>query len=214
MWLLPELLRHQIRRAAPHPNGFRNIYYVHTLTATGTNGVNACQTHYNRSSDALYLLNDAGTAWQYLGFGANDAVSNSQCTLRRSGTSVTGTGNDLVLALNIEYTAGFVSQTPRDVHAIAVDYGQASSGWQRLGAWRVSEPNRAPTSALTAVPVGPGGGGVFTIRVTDADGASDAELVHLLVNNTINGANSCFVHYRRSNGGMALMDDSGGVWLG
>jgi hypothetical protein len=120
------------------PNGYTNIRYVHTLTNAGLNGIGACYTYYLRIANELYLMNDNHTSWLLLGPNAGDSVSNSQCTLYRSGTSVSAGGNDLTFTLNLQYKASFGGV--RDVYGYVVDNGWVANNWQWLGTWDVGEP--------------------------------------------------------------------------
>ena len=50
------------------------------------NGVNACFIHYDRASNAFFLLNDTATGWLGLIAGSSGSVSNGQCTLNGIGS--------------------------------------------------------------------------------------------------------------------------------
>jgi hypothetical protein len=63
-----------------------------------------CFAYYNKWSNGLYLLADAGGPW--LGpitAGASGTLSNSQCTLDGAGSSVNGSANTLTVGYSITF---------------------------------------------------------------------------------------------------------------
>src|SRR5205085_6094278 len=88
--------------------GYTSLSYVHLLVNSSLNAANACYVAYQRSSNTLILLNDAGTSW--LGpitAGSAGTLQNSQCVLNGSGSSATGFGNSLTFTASLSFKSPF-----------------------------------------------------------------------------------------------------------
>jgi hypothetical protein len=114
-------------------NGWQDLGVVNVLVNDFLNGNQACYLAYSRAANALYLVNDTGTgllpAMQLNGSGS---LSNSQCTVSGMGSSFNGSGNSLILTLNISFSPSFGGN--RVIYAAARSNGDAlNSGWQAIG---------------------------------------------------------------------------------
>ncbi len=86
------------------PNGYSDISYVYSMLSATGNGVGSCFVAYFPKTNALYLLNDAGST--FLGPitpGANTNLSNSQCTLLAAASGGSGTGNNLTVSVELSF---------------------------------------------------------------------------------------------------------------
>jgi len=117
--------------------GYQDIGVVDILVNDYLNGNQACYIAYARPINALYLVNDAGTALSPgLILNGSGSVSNSQCTITAAGSAVTGAGNTLTVTLNIAFSGSFYAN--RIFYLAARDVNEANTtGWQSLGAWIV-----------------------------------------------------------------------------
>ncbi|SPF33863.1 hypothetical protein SBA4_1360003 [Candidatus Sulfopaludibacter sp. SbA4] len=106
---------------------------VNVLINNALNGNQACYLAYVRSSNVLYLVNDAGTALSAgLALNGRGSVSNSQCTVTGAGSSASGSGNSLTLTLNLIFPAGFAGN--QVMYLAARSNGDVlNSGWQAVG---------------------------------------------------------------------------------
>jgi len=97
-----------------------------------------CFILYYRPSNTLYLANDGDSAWQgSTTVGSGTAISNSQCTITGAGSSANGSGNELILTLNITFgSPGFAGNRIFYLAVRDVNEGN-NTGWQSLGAWIV-----------------------------------------------------------------------------
>jgi hypothetical protein len=103
------------------------------LVSSALNGVNACYVVYV-GGNQIGLVNDASTAVSYVTLGGTGTVSNSQCTLSGSGSSVTISGTQLVLAPALTFLPAFGGAKSIYMDAGA---GALNSGWQTMGSWTV-----------------------------------------------------------------------------
>jgi hypothetical protein len=103
----------------------------------GSSGTSACWVYYLPQSNSLYLMNDGQTgALGPVIPGTNATVQNSQCILNGAGSSASGSGTDLVVAMALTFKPSFAGA--RNVFLYAQDVGWQSAGWSPLGYWIVS----------------------------------------------------------------------------
>jgi hypothetical protein len=105
------------------------------LFNTGTVAANSCYVFYSRSTNKLYLQNNAANAWQGpLTPGVAGSVSNSQCTLNSGGSSISTSGT--TLTVNIALTFQPVFAGTKNIYLFAVDSaGLKTAAWQLVGSW-------------------------------------------------------------------------------
>lgn len=128
--------------------------YLNSVYASINNGLsvpNGCVAYYVQPANALYLINDAGSA--FIGPivpGSTSALSNGQCTIQGQGSSVTGTGNTLSLVLSISSKTVF--KGVKAICGFASDNGGFVSGWQSLGTWTPNPVSGLPPTADSVTP--------------------------------------------------------------
>jgi hypothetical protein len=116
-------------------NGFSDInrfyFQVHT---DATVPANTCHGFYDRASNSVFLYNDALTALTSFTVGTSGFVQNSQCRINGAATTVTGSGTDVVLNLNITrqgtYTTG-----AKSLLVWVIDNGGLGTGWLTAANW-------------------------------------------------------------------------------
>ena len=96
-----------------------------------------CLGYYNRSANAVYLMNDAHTAWLGpLALGTSGSVQNSVCAVNSAGSSVTGSGTQLTVNLSFTFLPAFSGPKTIALFASAAS-GALTSGWAGVGTWTV-----------------------------------------------------------------------------
>ncbi len=121
--------------------GWQDLGVVNILLNDSLNASNACYLAYVPAIDAIYLVNDAGNALLsgiHLGGQSSPIeLSNHQCTIRGSGSSVLmASGNTLTLSLTISFSSTFVGG--RTFYLAARDVGDINNtGWKTMGTWLV-----------------------------------------------------------------------------
>ena len=83
--------------------GAGNITSAGVLINTAADGVKSCYVISLPTQNTLSLVRDSGTGSDVLQLGKGGTVSNSQCSLYDSGSSVTMAGNDLTLILKVGF---------------------------------------------------------------------------------------------------------------
>jgi len=119
------------------PKGYANLSLVWFGFSGSPYAVKGCKVQYTPRANALYLNNDNGTA--LLGPvtpGMVGTVSNSQCTLNASTSSVSASGNTLTVKVAFTFNPAFAGL--QHAYLYALDFaGLTTLGWQDRGTWTV-----------------------------------------------------------------------------
>jgi subtilase family serine protease len=115
------------------PNGAADLGNVRILFNSAITGLNACYVFYYPASNALYLENDANNGVTGpVTPGSSSSLSNSQCTLTATGTSVSTAGNNIAVNFALAFTSSFTGL--KNVY-LGANSATASSGWIDMGTW-------------------------------------------------------------------------------
>ena len=112
-----------------------NTAWVWFDNSASSSVTNTCLAYSYPRANALYLLNDAGSA--FLGpitVGSSNSLSNSQCTISGSGSSTSTAGSNLTVNLAVSFTAGFAGSKNTKMQ---VQGFSGQSGWVAMGSWTV-----------------------------------------------------------------------------
>ena len=179
------------------------------LTATA----NSCYTRYDIGPNALYLYNDAATAW--LGPitpGSSTTLQNSQCVLNAAGSGASLSGNNLTVNVSLNFLPAFAGS--KNIY-VSANSASLNTGWQTEGTWAV--PGSAnPISIISVTPnSGSGVTQTFSYVVSDQKGATDVAQVWMEMSLGVSAAsNSCYTLYDASPSTLYLLNDAGSAWLG
>ncbi len=122
--------------AFEHSAGFANIAVANVLINNAIDGRNACYIAFVPSgptSGSLFLVDDAGNAagpYAGLTVPSTGSVSNSQCTINGSGTTLSSAGTTATLNLNMTFKPAFAGY--RIIYP-AVRSNSQNSDWQPRG---------------------------------------------------------------------------------
>lgn len=190
--------------------GWQDLDVVNILINNFLDGRNACYLAYSRPGGVLYLVSDAGGGLSPgLVLGGSGSITNGQCTINSSGSSVAGTGTTLMLSLNITFSASFGGN--KVTYQAARDLQGGNSGWQALGTWSVpGGPAIAPSVTGVSPARGSGSGGTFEFNFSDTKGFQDLGVLNVLINNFLDGRSACYLAYSRPGGVLYLVGDAGG----
>ena len=190
--------------------GYQTLDVVNVLINNVLDGRQACYLAYSRSSNVLYIVPDNGDGSQITDkvMDGTGTVFNSQCTVGLAGSSATGTGNTLTLALSVTFAPSFAGN--KVVYAAARDMAQNNSGWQTIGVHGVP-----PLPATFPNPIGmiPSSGSSLSSAIAfsyqDQTDATNLQTVWALINTAIDGRNGCYVAYYRPGNQLYLYPDNG-----
>ena len=198
------------------PNGWPQMKWVTLAIGRNTSGADGVYAYYNQSSNQVFLMNDAGTAWLGgLAPGSSQTIENSKVILRLTPMTVSGTGDQL----DVNWSFRFKRNTTGDknVYLKATDDSNATSGWQTVGSWRVDGTNSAPSADLVTPNSGSSAGGDavdFTTTCSDLNGWPQIKRVTLAIGQDSSGADGAYAYYDLSSNKVYLRDDAGTAWIG
>jgi len=117
--------------------GWQDIVVTDILVNGAINGVNACYLAYvpaGAATGSVFLVDNAGDAggpYSGMVLPGTGTVSNSQCSIAGTGSSVTASGNTLTLTLVMTFNHTF---TGNQLFFLAARNNTLNSGWQAVGA--------------------------------------------------------------------------------
>jgi hypothetical protein len=188
------------------PNGAADLTIVRILFNTTVSAASACYVLYYPGSNLLYLENDGGTGVSAgVTPGSSSQVSNSQCTLKGTGSSYTASGNTGTLSVALTFSGSFTAQ--KNVYLLAGESNGTNSGWIQKGTWGVSQ---GPPSVVSLSPSsGSGATQTFTAAYSDPNGAADLTSARILFNTSVSAASACYVLYYPASNLLYLENDGG-----
>jgi len=197
--------------------GYQNFQVVDVLIANALDGRHACYVAFVPSSatgGSVYLVDDVGDAggpYQGLVLPGGVSISNSQCTINGTGSSVSGSGNNLVLTLNMTFSSAFSGN--KVLYLSAQDKAGVNSGWHALGTWGVPGGVITGPSVVGVRPAQTSGlGQTYTFTFSDTNGWQDLSVANILINTAIDGRHACYLAFAPSGpsgGSLYLVDDAG-----
>ncbi len=166
---------------------------------------NACYILYDKINNRYSLFADTYTNGSS-GFviGSSGSVSNSQCTLYGSGSTVTIGATSIAMTLNIAFSPSFAGA--KNSFLFASENG-FNSGWVHVGTWSV--PGAPPTVNSISPASGSGLNQNFAATATTPLSPTDLTRISILVTPGSSPVDACYVVYNRTNGTIGLYNDAG-----
>ncbi len=199
------------------PDGGGDLSKAYLLCNTALSSASACSLLCDASANRLYLRDDASTRWLG-GFapGSPNVIENSQCRVYCQETTAAVSGSALTVAWRVEFKASTIGKALK-TWLYCSDKSSLFDGWDEMGTLSVAAPpNFAPqnvslnhTGSLTA-----GSRVTFTSVFSDANGAADISGGYLLLNETANAPNACYLRYDTAGNKLYIRDGANTAWLG
>jgi hypothetical protein len=117
------------------PAGVGDLSTIHLLfNTTSANQVSACSIFYNPKTNELFIYDDTGaTLSAPIRPGTLSRVSNSQCNVNGTGSSVTKTTSSLTLNVSVTFAGTFTGL--KNVYVSAAGSDGLKTGYVQLGTW-------------------------------------------------------------------------------
>ena len=191
------------------PKGGASVYSASIVIGPNASGAASCYLYYLRSSNSLYLANDAGTAWlSPVVLGAATTLQNSQCSINVASSSASASGTNLTLTLAIAFFSAFNG----DKNIYMEVYDSQDSGWQQKGTWTVNaSPVMGPVSVTPSS--GSGSSQTFAFAFFDPNGATSISTASMIIAGNLSGSGSCYLYYAVATNAIYLANDAGTAWL-
>lgn len=196
-------------------NGFQDIRYFYANIHNAVSTIDACYTRYDTDSNTISLLSDNGGFWVGSAvLGEAKTLSNSQCAIDASRSSVWGHATRLSVKIHYSFRPGFGGV--KSLLMYVQDRAGKVAGWQLRGGWAVPKlaGNIQPVIDYFQPNTGTFPSSLFVLRAVDANGANDLKEIHFLANDSLSYANSCYVLYNQSSNQLRLLSDNTGQFLG
>ncbi|MGJ5815540.1 beta strand repeat-containing protein [Paludibaculum fermentans] len=194
------------------PRGAADLTWLRVLIHSQQTAVGGCYAEVDPVGLIAYLYDDAGAGYGAARLGTSDTVQNSQCRIAGAGSSVSLTGTQATLKLDLQFQTGFGGV--KSIWANASDQTGFTSGSPQLGAFTV---DAAGGQALGPVSMTPGSGNgaaqVFSFVFADPKGATDLAWMRVLIHAQQSAVQACYLAVERSTGIVYLADDAGANWV-
>jgi hypothetical protein len=192
------------------------VWFNPTLAGSSAN---SCLAYVNRSTNTLFLINNAGTQWASGTLGSSGMLQNSQCSIALGSSSTATNGNTLTVNLAVTFAPAFAGA--KNIYMYGAS-SSSNSGWQTRGTWTVPSAGGTTTPATPAVTTvsaspnaGTGASQTFALQYSDSTGATNLSTAWVWFNAAFAGssANSCLAYYNRPLNRLFLINDTGTTWL-
>lgn len=190
-------------------NGYEDIGEIKFLVNTKIGPDGGCFVSFTPGANTLSLYRDTDQTWLPVSAGSDAVVSNGQCSVSRSGFSMTGSGRQLTIMVPISFKSSFVGK--KSLYAHATDRTGLNSGWSTAGTWDIAAPG--PPSIVSFSPSRAGAmSQVYELKVSDPGGPDNVSIVQLIFNTVLNAYNGCYIIYDRPTNQFHLFRESDGAW--
>jgi hypothetical protein len=201
-----------------HTGGVGQLYlgymlFLRTPNIVSYTAKSSCLVEYNRISNGMRLINDAGDDWlgPLIGIpvGTPGArLTNAQCSLDIGAAKATARQDTMV----VEAPVTFHSASPVTMTFLqAFDVIGRYTGMTQMGTWITGLPaTPAPGPAIASVTrTSSGNSHTFSINASHTGGASKLASLHLRFGATIVAPEFCHVYYLPAENAINLVGDAG-----
>ncbi|MCL4841550.1 MAG: SBBP repeat-containing protein [Bryobacteraceae bacterium] len=193
-------------------DGSEDVRSVLVLIHSSFTSSGACYISAEPGPNLLSLASDSGLQWSAATAGSATILSNSQCRLRAAGSALSLVEGELRLRLDLAFEPSFAGV--RQIQVLGADARQLSSGWITLGNYTVltGAGGAPPVAAMIHPPSGSGLRQIFTLTVTDPQGAQDVKEARILAAPALSTSQACLVRFTTSPSQIHLANDAGTSW--
>ncbi len=192
----------EFRGTSANGGGYISVLLGMFTARAYTDGRDSC-SFAAKGNGLIYLKKDDDTDWVVpngspVGSGT---VSNSQCSIDLSASTVTVIGNNLVVRLAITFQPTFAGY--QNLFLLAVDAaGNSTNGWQLISGYTFRAYSAPPTNFVRTLTSNnyDGIAGTFTYKVTNSAymGANFVSSGIILINRNIDSGNACYIQFFRA----------------
>ncbi|HYI97548.1 MAG TPA: VCBS repeat-containing protein [Bryobacteraceae bacterium] len=196
--------------AGKHYLGY--VLFLPTPNVVWYTAQGSCLVEYNRISNGIRLVNDAGDGWLgpvsgvVIRTGA-ETLENAQCTVNVASAAAQVTGNTMTVEANVTFKAGVAGVLGTFLQAF--DTEGSYTGMTQFGNWVAPGTNSRSGPAIQAAQL-TRSGAVYnlTASVRHTAGLANLSLVHVRIGPRILGDPVCHIIYSPSVKKINLVDDT------
>jgi len=198
--------------AGAHALGY--ILFLPTPNIVWYTATGSCLVEYNRISDAMRLINDAGTDWLPgtvgIPLSQGGTLTNSHCTLDVTHSSASINGDIMTVTVKVTFNPAFTGQLATFLQAF--DMAGNFTSMTQFGNWMAAPaPTRPPGPYVVGVSPTSGTGSSTTLSFTagHTSGVPALAFVTMLISSVIAGGVPCQVFYFEASNTLNLVNDGG-----
>ena len=137
--VLPEASGLRFTLTASDENGSSDIKDLYLLTNETLSNPNGCYLLFRQTTNQIFLLNDAGTAWLGSGTaGSSVTLENSQCSINLAAVSFSQSGTSVQVSTPIAFKPAFTGT--KSAWMYVEDLAKLISGWVFLNTFNPPSP--------------------------------------------------------------------------
>ncbi len=177
------------------------------LIASTLATTDACYIVYDRTAGTISLPYDnPANGASPVTPGGTQVVSNSQCTLTASDSTVVIGTTTVVVTVDLTFNANYFGA--KNIYLDAIERG-FTSGWSTAGAWTVT--GGAPVANSVSPNSGSGSAPSFTFTVSDSTNSANISGMSMLITSgaPTNLANACYLTYNVAAATISLYNNAG-----
>jgi hypothetical protein len=177
------------------------------LVSSSLSTLNACYVIYDRTVNTISLAYDnPANGASPVTPGGGQIVSNSQCTLTASDSTVVIGVTSVVVTVDLAFNANYFGAKTMYLDAIEPGF---TSGWVAVGGWTVT--GGAPEANSVSPSSGAGASPSFTFNVSDSSSALNISAMTILITqgSPANTAGACYLVYNAVNATIGLYSNAG-----
>jgi hypothetical protein len=203
-----------------HPSGVAGHYLGYMLFLPTPNVVNyvatgSCLVEYNRISNGMRLIDDAGTGWlggqSGVPVGAGGTtLSNSYCTLDTTQSGARFSGTQMYVDAKVTFKAPLNGVLGTFLQEL--DVNGVWTGMTQFGNWLafpLGSPKPGPYIPGGAPQSGAGSSTTYSITAGHTSGIGALSMVHLLISTQIVGGAPCQIVFFPAGNNVALINSDG-----
>jgi hypothetical protein len=172
-------------------DGVADLAYAQVMFNNSLSATNSCFIIVSLGFNGIYLMDDSGALQGPVLAGQSGTLSNSQCSVNGSGSSVVPAGNSITVNLAMTFTSAYAgSQT---IWSKAIDTALVDAGWNNKGSWLVGPLQDFTVSVSPAAATVLAGEWSFhTVNLTTINGFSGAVTYQGTISPSLPGSSVTF----------------------
>jgi hypothetical protein len=197
--------------------GYRRLRFIKIIVNEKSTAVDACYLRYQLDNRILWLLNDDKNSAGEGMLGNLRVLDNAKCTVNLAQSWAEFHGDTVALHLDVALKPKF--RATQRVFATTIDENGIASKLEQFASWKPSAgqvqenpwkfPPSPPSVSVAPKRLAGFNNYLVTIKASDVNGAEDIAAAEVVINNVLDGRNSCYFRYDGTAKTVSLMDDAG-----
>jgi hypothetical protein len=198
-------------------DGYRRLKLVQIIANETNSYDGGCYLRYEVDRRILWLMDGRDRATGVAALGQPEVLEDARCTVNLAESWPEFRGDTVTLHLDVALKPK-VSATQR-VFARAIDEKGIESKLTEFAAWKPAAgqarenpwdfPPTPPSLSVESKKLAGSDKYILRVRASDLNGAEDIDVVEVIVNNVVDGRNTCYLRYDRRANTVSLINNAG-----